>query len=1288
MRMRYLFFALWSLLVGGALFVMLFTVAPVSDPNPFALEGKTQVSALPFTFTLRDFNLLDAVIAQVREVTSFAAQAIGAVSTFNLGSVNDEIVGTQSGIVVLDSAGGLSFPARESFDTGSLLMNIPLSVDGAFTVTGVSRLIDTTIAGELVVFGNADVSSLIAQGVIRAPQGVFSSLTVNGEAQLSSAQINGPMSIVGMLAASGGIDTLGNDVNLGEGELFASNVVNRLVAGSNITISGTTNAPIISARAVSIPRPDLAEVRARGGCDECLLDSDIDEALTLLGGTINNTPIGLSAAASAAFAHVRVGTSSAPSTLSVYGNIYTSEALAVEGAATSTFASGIDVASGCVAVQGVCIVGGVNQLVDLADVSTSGTLYGDLLQFNGTHWVNVSTSSLGFAETFLDLGDTPSSYIAHALVFSSALADGLVQSEDLVFDGTNLSIGTSSSITTLTVSGSLSLLNREAVRFYDTTNTSYVGFRASSTLSGSTLWTLPANDGDVNHVLVTDGSGNLRFTDITAIGGGSDTFIGLTDTPHSYIAGAIPFASATTSLLFSSNFVFDGQNLGIGTNAPTSHLTIQGSVRFESNASTPGFVYNQFANKVGIGTAAPDARLTVQGGSITQRGGVSGSVYTPVQVGSFNLPDNGNDVQIVGAYAYVVNGSAGNEFRIINISNPAAMSTVGSVNLPASANALAVSGKYAYVVTDVSPSEFQVIDISNPAAPSAVASVNLSTSGFDVFVQGRYAYVVTGGTGDDFHVIDISNPLQPREVGSLELNAGGNGVAVAGSYAYVALNTAGDELQVINISNPTAPTVVETLDLPSAALDVFISGSYAYVVTSGLGNDFHIINISNPLDISSVGSLNLTAGGNSVVVSGKYAYIATSGLTDNVAVIDISNSATPVLVGALDLGSGSALGIDIVGTFAYVVTSSSGDDLHIVNISGVDAQSAFVHALGSGSLSVQGDAKFSEDVFVYGEFLTGVYGIQTDGGIFSQGTGTSFFKGSVGIGTTTSGNLLSLYSSAGDAAIELGVSSGVSNRFVIGIDQSDQFKFKISSSTALGVNDRFVIDGAGRIGIGTSTPSQELVVSGTIQSTDLLGGGVNLVTDAQGNIIREGSDRRLKTDIHTVEDALSKVLQLRGVSYRWRDEARFGSQVEIGFIAQEVDEVLPEVVRKGGEYWALNTRNILAVVIEAFKELWVVVQGNSEKIQELEERVRELEGGAVQPPEVSYEHGDENDDYAEEDNKIDQETSPSTHPIEDVDVSQHEIEDGNVQGDEEDATDTHVVDNELSVSENTPDYEE
>ena len=189
----------------------------------------------------------------------------------------------------------------------------------------------------------------------------------------------------------------------------------------------------------------------------------------------------------------------------------------------------------------------------------------------------------------------------------------------------------------------------------------------------------------------------------------------------------------------------------------------------------------------------------------------------------------------------------------------------------------------------------------------------------------------------------------------------------------------------------------------------------------------------------------------------------------------------------------------------------------------------------------------------------------------------------------------------------------------------------------------------GNVGIGTTSPSSKLSVAGTIQATNLSGGSVNLTTDANGNIIRDPSDQRLKTNVVDLENALETILELRGVSYEWVDKERFGAQLEIGFIAQEVELVLPEVVRKDGEYWSLNTRNILAVVVEAIKELWAMVMKNSERVDELEERVKMLENELN----IVY-----SEDDAEEDETEDAPPEPS-----------EETEDGDVTDSEDDEAD-------------------
>ena len=75
------------------------------------------------------------------------------------------------------------------------------------------------------------------------------------------------------------------------------------------------------------------------------------------------------------------------------------------------------------------------------------------------------------------------------------------------------------------------------------------------------------------------------------------------------------------------------------------------------------------------------------------------------------------------------------------------------------------------------------------------------------------------------------------------------------------------------------------------------------------------------------------------------------------------------------------------------------------------------------------------------------------------------------------------------------------------------------------------------------------------------------------------SDVSLKEDIQTIENPLEKVQQLRGVSYKWKDTGR----KDIGLVADEVQEVLPElVVEKGHKH--IDYGHMIGLLVEAMKE--------------------------------------------------------------------------------------------------------
>jgi hypothetical protein len=106
--------------------------------------------------------------------------------------------------------------------------------------------------------------------------------------------------------------------------------------------------------------------------------------------------------------------------------------------------------------------------------------------------------------------------------------------------------------------------------------------------------------------------------------------------------------------------------------------------------------------------------------------------------------------------------------------------------------------------------------------------------------------------------------------------------------------------------------------------------------------------------------------------------------------------------------------------------------------------------------------------------------------------------------------------------------------------------------------------------------------AGTITVTNLTASQT-----VQAQDFNSTSDENLKTNIVTVENALETVNSLRGVSFDWKENGKSSC----GVIAQELEEVLPELV-KNGEVKSVNYNGLIGVLIEAVKEL-------SEEVKEL-----------------------------------------------------------------------------------------
>ena len=177
-------------------------------------------------------------------------------------------------------------------------------------------------------------------------------------------------------------------------------------------------------------------------------------------------------------------------------------------------------------------------------------------------------------------------------------------------------------------------------------------------------------------------------------------------------------------------------------------------------------------------------------------------------------------------------------------------------------------------------------------------------------------------------------------------------------------------------------------------------------------------------------------------------------------------------------------------------------------------------------------------------------------------------------GGTLTGNL-SLVNGTTEMSITLGSSGGYfyGNATTVGVYKAAGASFAITIASGNVSTNGSITAGNGL----TVSASGITVTSGNVE----LSSGDLSVT---GNITATGtiastSDSRLKSNISTLESALSKVNSLRGVSYTK------AGKPEIGVIAQEVELIVPEVVVEAGEYKSVAYGNLVALLIEAIKEL-------------------------------------------------------------------------------------------------------
>jgi len=171
------------------------------------------------------------------------------------------------------------------------------------------------------------------------------------------------------------------------------------------------------------------------------------------------------------------------------------------------------------------------------------------------------------------------------------------------------------------------------------------------------------------------------------------------------------------------------------------------------------------------------------------------------------------------------------------------------------------------------------------------------------------------------------------------------------------------------------------------------------------------------------------------------------------------------------------------------------------------------------------------------------------------------------------------------------------------------------ASTAMGLRNKARSYGETAIGLYNTdyTPNSTT----NFDSSDrlfVIGNGTSLIARSDALIIFKNgdatlsgtltqlSDVQLKMNITALELSLDKLLKLQGVNYHWNEVKPHDIEsLQTGFIAQEVEKILPELVNQGsGGYKSVNYIGLIPHLIEALKE-------SDQKVKKLEERLLKLE---------------------------------------------------------------------------------
>ena len=571
-----------------------------------------------------------------------------------------------------------------------------------------------------------------------------------------------------------------------------------------------------------------------------------------------------------------------------------------------------------------------------------------------------------------------------------------------------------------------------------------------------------------------------------------------------------------------------GGSVGIGVASPLSKLDINGGVAIGTYAGASAAPGNGLivSGNVGIGTTTPTAKLAITGTAGT---GDIFAVASSTDARLFTVTANGNvgiGTTTPGS-SLVVQGSGAFTGKMTLLDTVS--SSVGGIYF--GSNQFLHNYGTRNTFTGSASGNFTLTGTDNTA--NGINALGALTSGHSNAALGSNA-----GNG-------ITSGVRNVAIGYYAIGGGGG-------------STGNDNVAIgYGVGSATSVTGAGNVGVGMYAIRTLSSGNYNVALGYGAGEAAGTA-ANNVFVGKAAGSL--TTGSNNIMIGYQAGANLVTGTKNIIIGYDISATSSTMTNG-LNIGN-LIFGTGLDGSATTLSTGKIG----------IGSTTPYA------KLTVAGEAY--ADLFTAGSTTA----TSTFAGGLNVGNGALTYNWATGLTNITNASLGAMTFDS-DSGMVSWVDMPVTSTSASGTVQS--YTAQLDGNPMLSIYG--LSDGAGavntlRVGVGTTTPVSTFAVAGTINASNLVG-GASLSADASGNIILTPSDERLKQDIKPIESALDKLMKLQGVTFDWKDKERFGSSTEIGFIAQDVQKIVPEVIRQGPEYMSLNYANMVALVVEAVKEL-------------------------------------------------------------------------------------------------------